>query len=966
MFTQTHIVREREGIPWQRIVLVFLIALALIGVLFAFFFTQRVAAQPLNGQAWSVNSGKPAAAVSQQLTDTVNLAVSKTHAGDFIPGPNGGIYTITVSNVGTLTVTDSFTVTDILPPGSVLTPRALGGTDWACSSPGQTSTCVFTNTTGLPPSESTPPLILKVDVSSPAPSVVTNTVALDYPDDTDPDDDIAEDPTNIAAPVQQGADLAVLKQVTPLSPAEGSTITYTLVITNNGPLPAGSVILTDTLPTGLTFNSAIASQGSYTNTRGTWSVGSLNAQAAATLQLVASVNVGTTGTITNTTEGVRSDQPDGNSANNTGTAAFTVPTTRLVGVVAVQDSGMALPAATVRMVDSANRVFTTTTDTTGNYTFTASTAAPIRPGNATVTAQKRGYRIGTATANLIAGQTNRQNIFLQTSADLVVSKTDGRTTVAPGDTITYTLTITNTGFLTASGVIITDTLPSGMTYVTDTLNLTHTVPSTGVLVWRLPSSRDLAPTPNGVLTFRVRATVSSTAANNTQLRNTVRASTTTVEGITTDNVFEDVNTVSTSGGAVLVVTKTVSPSSASPGNSFTFQIRVTNNGSAAATSVTVTDLLSTYLDVTAQSSTVGTVTSSGRTVTANIGTLNAGASVTINITARVNSTATTTVNQTNTATASYVTGGSTQSRSGQVTFQVIGSSTLPGTGWGPPAPALKLAVKDPPRPGTVFSLVFLVLGLAALGGALFLKALRRERALLAGIGIWLLLLAAVFSPLAAGWLRPAAADLPPTNTALAEALAPAASVDEPLEIIWPTPEVIETLPDYPIPTPQVTPSPNGETPDTSAIQRILIPAVGLDAVVKYVPYDGYTWKIAGLRQEVAWMGETSWPGLEGNTALAGHVTVQGGGNGPFRYLEELVAGDEITLFTEKNIYKYKVQEQKVVGQTDMTVVQPHEKRQLTLITCTGWDGEIGFYLDRLVVVADLADVEPRNGIIRGN
>jgi len=35
----------------------------------------------------------------------------------------------------------------------------------------------------------------------------------------------------------------------------------------------------------------------------------------------------------------------------------------------------------------------------------------------------------------------------------------------------------------------------------------------------------------------------------------------------------------------------------------------------------------------------------------------------------------------------------------------------------------------------------------------------------------------------------------------------------------------------------------------------------MDTVVKYVPYDGLTWLIAGLQQEIAWMGDTSWPGL---------------------------------------------------------------------------------------------------------
>jgi LPXTG-site transpeptidase (sortase) family protein len=387
-----------------------------------------------------------------------------------------------------------------------------------------------------------------------------------------------------------------------------------------------------------------------------------------------------------------------------------------------------------------------------------------------------------------------------------------------------------------------------------------------------------------------------------------------------------------------------------------FTIRVSNIGNAAATNVSVTDQFPTYLTVTNQSTTQGTATlnSNTRTVTVSVGTINAGGSVTITITTRVNTSATTTLTLSNTATAQYTTSSGTDPP-GSISFQVIGTSTLPGTGWGPPAPAP--IQTEQPRPVSLLSLLFLVLGLAAFGAAFLLKGLRRERALLVGIGVWMLVLGAVFSPAVRGWLRPTSA-IPVPATAVAEAQVSPVPTDEALTITWATPEVIETLPNYPIPIPEITPTPGEDPPDSSAIQRILIPALGLDTVVKYVPYDGYTWMIAGLRQEVAWMGETSWPGLGGNTALAGHITLRDGGNGPFRYLEELVAGDEVTLFTEQNIYKYRVRERQIVAETDTSVVKPGDNKELTLITCTGWDADSRFYLERLVVSADLVDVEP--------
>jgi len=177
-----------------------------------------------------------------------------------------------------------------------------------------------------------------------------------------------------------------------------------------------------------------------------------------------------------------------------------------------------------------------------------------------------------------------------------------------------------------------------------------------------------------------------------------------------------------------------------------------------------------------------------------------------------------------------------------------------------------------------------------------------------------------------------------------------------------TPETqpLLTLPDYPIPTPILSVTPVAGEPelDTSPVVRIVIPVLLVDTVVKYVPYDGFTWLIGGLRGEVAWMGNTSWPGLGGNTALAGHVTVAGYGDGPFRYLEDVPVGEIIILYTERNIYTYQVRENRVTTADDMAVTFPTENSQVTLITCVDWDDETEIYLNRLIVFGDLVRVEP--------
>ncbi|MFM8322643.1 MAG: sortase, partial [Chloroflexota bacterium] len=179
-----------------------------------------------------------------------------------------------------------------------------------------------------------------------------------------------------------------------------------------------------------------------------------------------------------------------------------------------------------------------------------------------------------------------------------------------------------------------------------------------------------------------------------------------------------------------------------------------------------------------------------------------------------------------------------------------------------------------------------------------------------------------------------------------------------LSAFEPTPTPL-VLPDFPIPSPtaMVSVGPQGISPDSSAVTRLVAPSLALDTEVKYVPFNGETWLIGGLRQEIAWMGDTSWPGLGGNTGLAGHVDLANGDAGPFWNLNSLKPGDEITIYTQKNRYTYKVREQRVVEDYDVSVLEQTSSPQITLITCTGWDADLRTYLQRLIVYADLVSIQ---------
>src|SRR5262249_23621800 len=71
---------------------------------------------------------------------------------------------------------------------------------------------------------------------------------------------------------------------------------------------------------------------------------------------------------------------------------------------------------------------------------------------------------------------------LVAAADLAITKDDGVTTVTPGQTLTYTLTIRNVGNQGSTGVVVTDTLPANVTFVSASGGGTQ---ANGVVTWNI-------------------------------------------------------------------------------------------------------------------------------------------------------------------------------------------------------------------------------------------------------------------------------------------------------------------------------------------------------------------------------------------------------------------------------------------------------------------------------------------------
>lgn len=123
---------------------------------------------------------------------------------------------------------------------------------------------------------------------------------------------------------------------------------------------------------------------------------------------------------------------------------------------------------------------------------------------------------------------------------------------------------------------------------------------------------------------------------------------------------------------------------------------------------------------------------------------------------------------------------------------------------------------------------------------------------------------------------------------------------------------------------------------------IEIPALGVSAAVVRGT------SLADLRKGPGWYEESALPG-SGNTAIAGHRTTYGAW---FRNVDQLKAGDIISLrYAERN-FLYKVERVFPIASNDWSVIEPCGYPALTLTTCH----PVGSAAQRLVVRAALVHV----------
>ena len=450
-------------------------------------------------------------------------------------------------------------------------------------------------------------------------------------------------------PITSRADLGITK-TGPATVVAGNLLVYTITVTNSGPSDAAGVVVSDATPTGLVF---VSNAGDCT-TAFPCALGVVPAGATRTITTTFSVPITYPGLgpIVNVAS-VSSTTPDDTAANNTATAETTLnrnadvaitksvaPASVLVGqpttfTVVVTNRGPArVTGLVVKDLLPAGLAFESAVPSQGSYAdatgaWTVGTLLDAQSATLTLVATVTVADAVTNSALVIAqdqpdpvARNNSAAAIVNGTANADVGVSTAVDTSAPsvGDTVTFTVTVVNTGPSPATGVVVTDALAAGLTFVTAT-------PSQGTYAGSAWTVGTLSETGTPA-TLTIVATVTAPGA-------LVHTATITQQTEVDPNAANNSASVTLNAteSANLKVTKSLTRSSPHVGELLTFNVIVANQGPSPATGITLTETLSVGLVYESAVPSQGTYDSATGLWT--VGALGNGGSAGLTITARV-------------------------------------------------------------------------------------------------------------------------------------------------------------------------------------------------------------------------------------------------------------------------------------------------------------------------------------------
>jgi uncharacterized repeat protein (TIGR01451 family) len=525
------------------------------------------------------------------------------------------------------------------------------------------------------------------------------------------------------------ADLGVTVTA-PSSAQIGQTFEYDITVTNFGPGAAQGVTLSDPLPANTTFSSEsqsggptfncstppVGQGGTVTCTTGTLGPPNQSATFFVSVQVSSSATNGST--LSNTAT-VSSTTPDPNPKNNSFTATTTVQAQADLGVsetgpaatpTSIQNLTYTLTVTNIGPTEATNvtlsdavpsgttfqsethpagwtRTDTTPVGGTGTLTWTINPLLAGASGTFQVVVQAGGGSPVTNTVTISSPtpdpnpDNNTATITTGSQTNVSVTKT-GPQTVTAGTPATYTISVTNSGPDAAENLTLSDTLPQGLSFASESQAPGHPIFTCSNTTSSFTcSANDLASGQSA--TFTLTVNVASSALQGSSISNTATVSTT--------NTNLSSNTSSTwKFGVVAVADLAVSkfaPQTIPAGSNLTYNIFVANNGPSDAQSVTLTDAVpanTTFVSVSGSGSfSCSGPISPGAPITCTATSVAANSQSFITVVVNVNSSTPNGTVITNTASVSTTTTDPTlNDNTGTATTTVAPSSSSGGTSGG--------------------------------------------------------------------------------------------------------------------------------------------------------------------------------------------------------------------------------------------------------------------------------------------
>lgn len=584
----------------------------------------------------------------------VDLSIAKTDQPVAVPNDGHLTYTLTISNAGPSDAT-GVSLSDLLP-NTVSYVSAVASQGSTSRSGSTVNAALGTIVAG-----GSATVTIVVDVgSSNITSMIDQASVMSTPADSNTSNNSLAQPT----PVTPQVDLVVITAESVNPVIAGNSLTYTLTIRNDGRTDALNVVLTDLLPDNVTYQTGNASQGTVSQSNGTLTanLGGLDSGDTATVTIQVLVPQTATQPLINTAS-VVSANADLNPATDTSTKITPVtPLTDLVltiadnpdPIVAGQTLTYTLTLQNNGYADASQVVLTDVLPAGVTYHAGSSTAGTVSHSNGTVTVHIDELAVGataTITIEVIVPMSATQaltnsasvtstdpelnganNVDTEITAvipitDLVITTADSTDPVIAGNSVTYTLTVHNNGETAAPGVVVTDLLPAGVTYLSGSSSQGIVSQSNGTVTVNLGT---LAVGATATITLNV--SLPTTA--NTALTNSASVSSAIADSNNANNTDTEMTTVIPLTDLVVTNIETTDPVIA--GNTLTYNLTVTNQGPSPATNVVLTDVLPTGTTFVSATPSQGTAAEASGTLTANLGTIAVGETVTVQLVVRVN------------------------------------------------------------------------------------------------------------------------------------------------------------------------------------------------------------------------------------------------------------------------------------------------------------------------------------------